>query len=56
MIADSSATGFDATFVHSAKDTVTDYRRLIDHVDLTGDGVEEIVLEGWRPEWRHATS
>lgn len=49
MIADSSATGFDATFVHTAKDAVTDYRRLIDHVDLTGDGVQELVLEGWRP-------
>ncbi len=49
MIADSGATGFTSTFVHTAKDTVADYRRLIDHVDLTGDGVEEIVLEGWRP-------
>ncbi len=49
MIADSSATGFNATFVHTARDTITDYRRLIDHVDLTGDGVEEIILEGWRP-------
>jgi hypothetical protein len=29
------------------QDTVREYRRLIDHLDLTGDGVDEIVLEGW---------
>ncbi len=49
VLADSAGTGgYDATFVHTAKDTVPEYRRLIDHVDLTGDGVDEIVLEGWR--------
>lgn len=49
LLADSSAGGgYDATFVHVAKDSVPEYRRLIDHVDLTGDGVDEIVLEGWR--------
>jgi hypothetical protein len=21
----------------------------VDHVDLTGDGVDEVVLEGWKP-------
>lgn len=24
-----------------------DYRRYVDHLDLTGDGVDELVLEGW---------
>lgn len=49
MLADSSSTGgYDASFVHTAKDSVPEFRRLIDHVDLTGDGVDEIVLEGWR--------
>jgi hypothetical protein len=49
MLADASGTGsYDATFVHTAKDSVPEYRRLIDHADLTGDGVDEIVLEGWR--------
>jgi hypothetical protein len=49
MLADASAGGgYDATFVHAAKDSVTEFRRLIDHADLTGDGVDEIVLEGWR--------
>ena len=48
VLADSTANGYDATFVHTAKDSVPEFRRLIDHVDLTGDGVDEIVLEGWR--------
>jgi hypothetical protein len=48
VIADSTANGYDATFVHAAKDSIPELRRLIDHVDLTGDGVDEIVLEGWR--------
>lgn len=25
----------------------TDYRRYVDHLDLTGDGVDELILEGW---------
>lgn len=27
--------------------TRTDYRRYVDHLDLTGDGVDELILEGW---------
>ena len=34
--------------MHSVKDSAPEFRRLIDHVDLTGDGVDELVLEGWR--------
>jgi hypothetical protein len=50
MLADSAgARGYEASFVHTAKDSVPEFRRLIDHVDLTGDGVDEIVLEAWRP-------
>jgi hypothetical protein len=49
MLADSAgAGGYDGSFVHTAKDSVSEFRRLIDHVDLTGDGVDEMVLEGWR--------
>jgi hypothetical protein len=49
MLADSAGSGgYDASFVHTAKDSVAEFRRLIDHVDLTGDGVDEMVLEGWR--------
>ena len=25
-----------------------EYRRFVDHLDLLGDGVDEIVLEGWQ--------
>ena len=36
------------SFVHVPADSSREFRRLIDHADLTGDGVDEIVLEGWR--------
>ena len=49
VLADSTtAGGFDASFVHTVKDSAPEFRRLIDHADLTGDGVDELVLEGWR--------
>ncbi len=50
MIADwlDSAQGYVQTFIHVPQDSAREFRRLIDHVDLTGDGVDEIVLEGWR--------
>ena len=49
LFADASAAGgYDASFVYAGKDSVAEFRRLIDHADLTGDGVDEIVLEGWR--------
>jgi hypothetical protein len=35
------------TFVHVPGDSVREFRRFIDHADLTGDGVDEIALEGW---------
>lgn len=48
VLADSTPAGrYDATFVHVSRDSVAEFRRLIDHADLTGDGVDEIVLEGW---------
>jgi len=48
VLADAASSGsYDASFVHTAKDSVPEFRRLIDHVDLTGDGVDEMVLEGW---------
>jgi hypothetical protein len=48
-LGDSSATGYSVSFFHAPKDSTPEFRRLIDHVDLTGDGVDEIVLEGWKP-------
>jgi hypothetical protein len=50
ILADSAGAGGDyaSSFTYLAKDSVAEFRRVIDHVDLTGDGVDEIVLEGWR--------
>jgi hypothetical protein len=47
-ISDSAAGGYATTFFHSPRDSVPEFRRLIGHVDLTGDGVDEIVLDGWK--------
>ena len=41
------AQSYAQSFVHVARDTVPEFRRYLDHLDLTGDGVDEIVLEGW---------
>jgi hypothetical protein len=41
------AKGYVQTFVHMPQPDSREYRRIIDHLDLTGDGVDEIVLEGW---------
>ena len=50
MIADysDSAKAYVKSFLHVPGDSAREFRRLIDHVDLTEDGVDEIVLEGWR--------
>lgn len=48
VIADAALEGYAPTFVYSAHDSVPEFRRYIDHVDLTGDGMDEIVLEGWK--------
>jgi hypothetical protein len=47
ILADSADGGFAPSFVHSADDTLPEFRRLIDHADITGDGVDELLLEGW---------
>lgn len=47
-IADLGVEGYASTFTHSATDAAPEFRRLIDHLDLNGDGTDEIVLEGWR--------
>ena len=43
-----STKGYVQTLVHVPLDSTREFRRFIDHVDLTGDGTDEIVLEGWR--------
>ena len=47
-IGDAALEGYAPTYVHSARDSVPEFRRLIGHLDLTGDGLDELVLEGWR--------
>ncbi len=50
VLADSTraAQGYVPTYVLAAGDSAPEFRRYLDHLDLTGDGVDEIVLEGWR--------
>ena len=43
-----SAKAYVRSFLHVPADSSREFRRLIDHVDLTGDGVDEVVLEGWK--------
>lgn len=47
-LADSAAAGYGVSFYHAPRDSMPEFRRLIDHLDLTGDGVDEVVLEGWK--------
>lgn len=42
--------GYATSFSWVAADSAPEYRRFIDHLDMTGDGVDEIVLEGWRDQ------
>ncbi len=44
-----AAGGYQASFTHTVNGPVTsaEYRRFVDHLDIDGDGVDEIVLEGW---------
>jgi hypothetical protein len=47
-LGDVGVDGYATTFVHVAADSAPEFRRLVDHVDITGDGVDELLLEGWR--------
>ncbi|HKP15819.1 MAG TPA: hypothetical protein VJT85_07135 [Gemmatimonadaceae bacterium] len=47
VLADSTAGGYAPTFVHSADDSIPEFRRYIDHADINADGVDELLLEGW---------
>jgi hypothetical protein len=51
VIADRDERGqYHATYTHRAEGPLrsAEFRRYLDHLDLTGDGVDELILEGWR--------
>jgi hypothetical protein len=49
VVSDSSDTGRVQTYLHVASgDAESEFRRFIDRIDLDGDGVDELLLEGWR--------
>jgi hypothetical protein len=51
LVADADSTGkYSATFSHRINGPLAAaaFRRYFDHLDIDGDGMEEIVLEGWQ--------
>lgn len=51
MVAEQDSTGqYQASYVHRINGPLATaaFRRYSDHADLTGDGIDEIVLEGWQ--------
>jgi hypothetical protein len=48
--ADDAGGGYQPTFRHTASGAVgsAEFRRYIDHLDVNGDGIDEIVVEGWK--------
>lgn len=51
IVADADSGGrYRATYVHAANGPLAsaEFRRYYDHLDVSGDGVDEILLEGWR--------
>lgn len=53
IVAEADAGGnYRITFSHAANGPASsaEYRRYIDHLDITGDGVDEIILEGWKTQ------
>lgn len=51
LIADSDPQGsYHATYTQATYGALahTEYRRFFDHLDLTGNGVDEIIIEGWQ--------
>lgn len=49
-LADARPDGYAITYSHgvNASPDEAEYRRYLDHLDLDGDGVDEIILQGWR--------
>ena len=48
ILADAGPDGYRPTYTRLVRSTdSTGYRRYVDHLDLTGDGVDELILDGW---------
>jgi hypothetical protein len=49
VIADDDGTGYRPTFTHAVNGDASraEYRAYLDHLDITGSGVDQILLEGW---------
>ena len=49
VVADDDGTGYKASFRHAVNGDAAnaEYRSFLDHLDLTGDGIDELLLEGW---------
>ena len=47
---DADGTGYQVTYKHleSGEARLVEFQRLLDHLDLTGDGTDEIFVESWR--------
>jgi len=50
VLADKPGAAYEATYRHSASGDAraVEFRRVVDHLDLNGDGIDEIILEAWR--------
>lgn len=49
IVADDDGTGYTPTFSHAVNGDAAraEYRSYLDHLDLTGSGVDQILLDGW---------
>ena len=51
LVADRGPDGeYHVTYKHQTEELLgaAEFRRFVDHLDVTGDGIEELILEGWR--------
>jgi hypothetical protein len=49
-LADSGANGYEVTYAHAVKGDAkaVEFQRLMNHVDVNGDGTDEIILGAWK--------
>ena len=49
VVGEKGPKGYAASYTHAENGRAenAEYRRLVDHIDITGDGIDELILEGW---------